>query len=105
MSGSSYGSPLATRVSSQSDPLGSYSCSSTDASYDPEPFMPLGYDGGFYGRSSNNTRQPSRGSLSSVQVSNGSSSSSSTIQDPYLLVPNVAITPEAKTLEDGRTMV
>ncbi|KAK8090795.1 hypothetical protein PG994_000300 [Apiospora phragmitis] len=100
-SGSSYGSPLATRVSSRSGPPESRSCSSTEASYDPEPFLPLGYDG-FYGeQSKGGTRQPSGGSLSSVQVSDGSS----TIQDPYLLVPHVAITPEAKTLENGRTMV
>lgn len=105
-SGSSYGSPLATRVSSRSEPPESQSGSSTEASYDPEPFMPLGYDGGLYGPIDNNTRQPSDGSLlSSVQESHGSSSASSTIQDPYLLVPHVAITPEAKTLENGCTMV
>ncbi|KAK8051969.1 hypothetical protein PG993_003354 [Apiospora rasikravindrae] len=100
-SGSSYGWPLATRVSSQYGPPESRSCSSTEASYDPVPFLPLGYDG-FYGEQvKSNTRHPSGESLSSVQVSDGSS----TIQDPYLLVPHVAITPEAKTLENGRTMV
>ncbi|KAK7956214.1 uncharacterized protein PG986_005436 [Apiospora aurea] len=100
-SGSSYGSPLAIRVSSNSGPPESRSCSSTEASYDPEPFLPLGYDG-FYGEQiKSNTCRPSGESLSSVQVSDGSS----TIQDPYLLVPHVAITPEAKTLENGRTML
>ncbi|KAK8127616.1 hypothetical protein PG984_008724 [Apiospora sp. TS-2023a] len=99
---SSYGSPLVSRTSFLSEPPGSRSNSSTEASYDPEPFLPLGYDG-IYGEQiqSGGTRQPSGGSLSSVQVSDGSS----TIQDPYLLVPHVAITPEAKTLDDGRTMV
>ncbi|KAK8060302.1 hypothetical protein PG996_010232 [Apiospora saccharicola] len=102
LSHSSYGSPLVSRTSSLSEPPGSRSNSSTEASYDPEPFLPLGYDG-IYGEQiqSGGTRQPSGDSLSSVQVSDGSS----TIRDPYLLVPHVAITPEAKTLEDGRTML
>ncbi|KAK8080540.1 hypothetical protein PG997_008358 [Apiospora hydei] len=59
-SGSSYGSPLAIRVSSRSGPPESRSCSSTEASYDPEPFLPLGYDG-FYGEQVKiNTRHPQR---------------------------------------------
>lgn len=102
LSGSSYGSPRVSRISSLSEPSESRSNSSTEASYDPKPFLPLGYDGIYGERSqSGDARQPSGGSLSSVQVSDGSS----TIQDPYLLVPHVAITPEAKTLDDGRTMV
>ncbi|KAK7927177.1 hypothetical protein PG985_004175 [Apiospora marii] len=102
LSGSLYGSPRVSRTSSLFEPPGSRSNSSTEASYDPEPFLPLGYDGIYGERSqSGDARQPSGGSLSSVQVSDGSSA----IQDPYLLVPHVAITPEAKTLDDGRTMV
>jgi hypothetical protein len=72
----------------------SFGSNSSDATYDPEPFMPLGYDG-FDGHKD---RQPSN-YLSSVQESDGA------ILDPYLLVPHISITTEVTTLDDGHTTV
>jgi hypothetical protein len=72
----------------------SFGSSSSEASYDLHPFMPLGYSGldGY------ECRQPSN-SFSSVHEPAGS------IMDPYVLVPHITITPEASTLNAGDTTV
>lgn len=87
--------PYASRANpTEKDVESSFGSNSSDASYDPEPFMPLGYDG-FDGHGH---RQPSN-HVSSVQESDGP------ILDPYLLVPHISITPEASKLDDGHTTV
>lgn len=68
--------------------------SSTEASYDPEPFMPLGYDG-FRRRSSRQAGSP----LSAIAESNGH------VPNPYILVPHISITPDIKRVENDCTMV
>ncbi|KAI0132522.1 hypothetical protein BJ170DRAFT_251449 [Xylariales sp. AK1849] len=87
-------SPYAPRAFSGNEFDSSLGGSSSDGSYDPDPFMPLIYDG----FNAYELRQPS--DPSSVQGLDGA------VLDPYLLVPHISITPEVNTLlEDGRTMV
>ncbi|ORY63166.1 uncharacterized protein BCR38DRAFT_410123 [Pseudomassariella vexata] len=89
------GSPRCSDSVSSENSVGDYdytSSSTSSGSYDPEPFLPLGFDG----FATNPYRLPSN-SLSSIRESDGS------ILDPYLLVPHIAITPETKILEDGET--
>lgn len=69
--------------------------SSTEASYDPEPFMPLGYDG-FRRHSSRQAGSPP----SAVAKSSDHG------LDAYLLVPQISITPDVKRVgENGPMMV